>query len=153
MRIITDWPPNIDAIRAAFPLGDRVDLAFAFGDRVYSPGSSTLHASIQAHEQVHCDRQRAMGQFGHQFAVMPDDRTLEWWDHYLKDPQFRLAEEIPAHRAEFLWWAARPGAEKPIDGFRSARLYHLHQTAVKLASPLYGRMISLSEARKAIEAA
>lgn len=140
MMIVNAWPPNIDALRAAFPIGDRQDVIFAFGDRVYAPCAQVVHQALQAHERVHCERQlaRAGGVDG-------------WWRDYIADPAFRLAEEIPAHRAEYQWWAARPGADQPIDGFRSARLYHLNRIALRLSSDLYGRMINVAGAKRVIE--
>ena len=150
MRIVDAWPPNIEAIRAAFPIANRTDIVFAFADRVFAPGGQHLHPATQAHERVHCERQAGYLGEGAQGSL---DRVLKWWDAYILHPAFRLAEEIPAHRAEYLWWATRPGADKPIDGFRSARLYHLNAIAVRLASPLYGRMINLGAAKKAIEGA
>lgn len=142
MRIVSAWPPNIEAIRAAFPIEGSDDVIFSYGELVYSPNSQTIHPALQAHERVHCTRQ--LSRLG---------GVEEWWRDYIADPAFRLAEEIPAHRAEYIWWAARPGADRPIDGFRSARLYHLNKIAVRLSSPLYGRLINLSAAKKAIEGA
>ena len=141
MRIINDWPPNIVSLRAAFPLEGVQGLVFSYGDRVYAPTSQVIHQSIQAHERVHCDRQ----------MVYPGG-VAAWWLDYIADPAFRLAEEIPAHRAEYQWWVARPGSDKPVDGFRSARLYHLTHIARRLASPLYGSMLNLAAAKRAIEA-
>ena len=140
MRIIVDWPPNIDALREAFPIEDRTDVVFSYGDRVYSPGSPHISPSIQAHERMHCARQ-----------MICAGGVEAWWLAYIADPSFRLAEEIPAHRAEYQWWAARTGADKPVDGFRSARLYHLTHIARRLSSPMYGSMINLAAAKRALE--
>ena len=142
MRIINDWPPNIDAIRAAFPIEGREDVIFSYGDRVYAPCSQVIHQALQAHERVHCERQ--LSRLG---------GVEDWGRDYIADPAFRLAEEIPAHLAEYIWWAGRPGADRPIDGFRSVRLFHLTKIAQRLASPLYGGLLSLSDAKKAIEGA
>ena len=43
--------------------------------------------ALEAHEQVHCDRQ----------GRNPDG----WWNRYLSDIKFRLDEEVLAHKAEY----------------------------------------------------
>lgn len=140
MRVIDGWPPIIDEIRAAFPIADRSDIIFSWGESIYAPGGQQVSPAIMIHERVHCIRQ-----ISHVGGV------TGWWRSYLADPKFRLDEEILAHRAEFRFWATKPNANKPVDGFRSARLYHLTQIAKRLASPLYGLSISMADAKKIIE--
>jgi hypothetical protein len=139
VNVIAGLPPMIDEIDAAFHCRDQ-DVFYSWGDRIFSSHGQVVHPALQAHEQVHCERQ----------LVHPGG-VVGWWRVYIANPVFRLREEVLAHRAEYLWWADRPGADRPVTGFRSARLYHLTHVAKRLASPLYGNLITLSAAKQAIE--
>ena len=139
MMVVSGLPPNIDEVDAAFHCRDQ-DVFYSWGDRVFSSHGQVVPPALQAHEQVHCDRQ----------LVHPGG-VVGWWRAYIEDPDFRLKEEILAHRAEYRWWVVRPDVDRPVTGFRSARLYHLTHIAKRLASPLYLNMIGLSEAKRLIE--
>ncbi len=54
-EIVNDWPTNIAAIRAVLPV-TRGNI-FAYGGKIYSPGSKTLAPELIAHEQVHFRQQ------------------------------------------------------------------------------------------------
>ena len=59
------------------------------------------------------------------------------------DPSFRLEEELLAHRAEYRAYCARhPNRVKQAQA--------LEGIARKLAAPLYGSLISVEDARKAV---
>lgn len=142
LLVIDGEPPLIEEIDRKFGVRGRTDVVFAFGDRIYAPGQGRLHPALEAHERVHCERQLAF-----------PGGAIPWWRVYLDDRQFRLNEEVLAHRAEWRWYCAQRGADKPVSGFRSAKLYHLHQIANRLASPLYGGLVDVRRARNLIEAA
>jgi len=131
--IIYDYPPNFAEISLRFGLGRKPSVVFCFGDRIYSPQPGPIHPAVLAHEGVHGQRQGSS-----QLAVM------EWWRRYLDDTAFRLAEEIPAHVAEYRYWLDH--------GSRAERRRALQVTADRLAAPLYGRMIGRSAARDMIRA-
>lgn len=135
MQIVKGYPPNIQVIDAKFHVIGK-PVFFCYGDTIYNPAGVIICPSIVKHEEVHSIRQA-----GH-----PE----QWWERYIVDLQFRLDEEIPAHRAELKFWAQRADARKPVKGFRS--LYHFYefQVAKKLSSPLYGSMISLAQAKTRI---
>jgi len=139
MKILDAEPPNIDEIDAAFHVRGKA-VIYAYGDCVYAPGGRGVSPSLQAHERIHCERQ----------LVHPGG-VIGWWRAYIADPKFRLDEEILAHRAEFKWWKKQPNTDRPVDGFRSARLYHLTHIASRLASSLYGNIIGAAEAKRLIE--
>jgi len=61
----------------------------------------------------------------------------------MTDPKFRLEEEILAHRAEYRKYVDRHAN-------RLKRERALDMIAGKLASPLYGSLISLADARKEV---
>lgn len=47
----------------------------------------------------------------------------------------------------------QPDIDKPRMGFRSARIFYLSRLAQRLASPLYGNMISVADAKRIIAGA
>lgn len=132
MPIVKAFPPNIHKIAEVFPAAVKEGVIFAYGDRIFNPSGIQIPPSLLDHERVHCERQRMMG-------------VDAWWNKYLVDPKFRYEEELLAHRAEYA--KASEGAN------RQQRRYHLHHIAKRLASPLYGRVRSLEQCKKDIEAA
>lgn len=127
MKLVTGYPPNIDVLRAAFNPGPLT--VFTYGDTVYNPSGGTLSAELVAHEAVHIKQQAAGAE--------------EWWARYLEDEQFRLEQELEAHRAEYQAFCAR---EKD----RNQRNRYLFTIAARLASPMYGNIITLREAQRQI---
>ena len=128
MKIIHAYPPNFELIDAAFGVRGK-KVFYAYGGVIYAPHSDVVQPETQAHEAVHLERQ----------AADPD----EWWRRYIADRSFRLDEEILAHRAELAFLVA-------TESGRAARRRNLAVIAGRLASPLYGRMISLAEAKRVL---
>lgn len=128
MEIVNDYPPIYDEIDAAFSVRNLRGVIFCFGDIIYNPGGGTVTPSLIAHEEVHRDRQGS--------------DVLGWWRRYIDEAEFRLSEEIPAHQAEY--WHVAEGAN------RAVRRRALKIVAKKLAAPLYGKIITLDEAKKII---
>lgn len=114
-EVIVANPPNIEQIVAAFPDAARHGVIFAHGWRIYNPSGVLIMPPLLAHEAVHCARQ---------------DDPLAWWQRYIDDPEFRYAEEILSHVAEF-----RAHAKYYAD--RNIRYRILHTTAQRLIAPLY----------------
>lgn len=140
MKVIKAFPPNYQAINDAFNVRGR-NVIFCYGDRIYNPAGVMVGPDLVAHESVHSEQQKAYF-----------DSVEAWWGRYIADPAFRLAEEIPAHQAEFKYWRQHASADRPVKGFRSAADFHLLSIAQRLAGPLYGRLISLTEAKKLLVA-
>jgi len=130
-RIIVDYPPIFDEIDAVFHIGTK-PVIFSYGASIYNPQGVSIPPQLIAHEAVHGERQ--------QWDVKG------WWRRYIDSPQFRLEEEIPAHVAEYQW-LVRDGRS------RNERRMALKRTAKRMASPLYGRLVSPSQARRIISAA
>jgi len=128
MKIVIARPPLWKEIDAEFHVAGQ-PVIFAWDDTIYNPEDADISLDLMAHEKVHGWRQRG-------------EPTI-WWRRYIADPNFRLAEEIPAHRAEYQAFCRRN-----ID--RNARARFLNAVAGRLCSPLYGKMISMSGARDAI---
>ena len=137
MRIISGYPPNIDEIDAAFRVKGQ-KIIYAYGDRIYAANGATVGPEKVAHEAVHCARQLKFG-----MSADPELRVRGWWGLYISSPAFRLAEEIPAHIAEYVAITAR-------EDNRASRRRAPVIVASQLASPLYGRLISCSEAKRVI---
>lgn len=126
-------PPFWDRIIERFPMAAKGDVIFSWGNRIYRPNvMAGLSKSLAAHEAVHCKRQMAY-----------PGGTEAWWERYLIEAQFRLDEEIPAHKAEFA--VLRAKYKSP-----SMKAHALSQIAHRLAGPLYGNLISIAEAKKLI---
>lgn len=124
-----EYPPNLAQIEAAFgPIGPTV--IFTYAPDIYVPNGGSLSKPLVAHEEVHLRQQ--------------GDDPDPWWDRYLADPEFRFREELEAHRAE--WETARP-----LIRDRNRRALFLNAIARRLASPLYGSLVTFREARHAIE--
>ena len=129
MKVVRDRPPNFDRIATVFPVHKYPGAIYAYGDTIYNPSGNSLSAALHAHEEVHSERQGG------------DPEA--WWERYLVEPAFRLAEEIPAHRAE---WEAFCKM-----GFgRGERRRYLAIIAGRLASPLYGHLTTFARAREII---
>lgn len=129
LEVIDDRPPNFAAIAQVFPDAFKPGVIFAYGGKIYAPGRKALTPALQAHEQVHIARQ--------------GENTDAWWDRYLADPAFRLEEELIAHRAEYQAYCRR----HTEPGKRHAALKRM---AERLASPLYGGLITPEEAVRRI---
>jgi hypothetical protein len=130
MEIIMARPPNFDAIVKVFPEARNHGVIFSWGRRIYSPSSEYVSPQLKAHEAVHGQRQGDT-----------ETAILAWWGKYLTDPQFRLDEEVPAHRAEYQTF-------KQLNKDRNLQHRFLQGCAGRLSSALYGNMISLAEAKK-----
>lgn len=132
-EIVEDWPPNIDEIRGYLPVTRRN--IFAYDGVIYSPGSGELPVELIAHERVHFKQQSDF-----------DGGVVAWWRLFLADPKFRLMMEIPAHRVEWQVWLE--------SGMRSRnqRRVRLKHMAGRLAGAMYGRIISVKDAKREISA-
>lgn len=132
MNIVKGWPPNIDQIDAAFKVRGQKGLIFTFGGTVYVPDGGNLHAALRAHEGAHSGRQTTDWK-----------KIEEWWTSYCEDPKFRLNEERIAHRAEY-----KEFCNQYTD--RNYRARYLQKIAQRFASPLYGGLVTVAEAKRFI---
>ena len=128
-EVVNDWPPNIDEIRAALPEVSERNI-FAYDGKIFNPGGGKLGQELHAHEAVHFKQQAAIG-------------VESWWAAFLNDEVFRLAQEIPAHKAEY-----RTFCKYNRDRNEQARF--LRTLGQRLSSPMYGGIITANEAMKRI---
>lgn len=130
MKILRVYPPNyLDIIKALPWVKGKNGIVYAWGDILYNPSMAHITPWLEAHEGVHGERQGA--------------EILQWWDRYLTDPQWRLEEEIPAHRAEWKRY-------RKVTGSQAMKTRYLRKIADRLSGPLYGNLIDLPGAIKEI---
>lgn len=127
IELVNDWPPNVADIRAVLPISDRN--IFTYGGKIYSPGALTLPEPLIEHEKVHIQQQGRWHK--------------RWWRKYLRSKEFRLSQEIPAHKAEYRAYCV-------INADRNAQHRYLLQLSQRLAAPMYGGIISATEAMREI---
>lgn len=130
MKVVNDFPPNYEEILLAFPGAAVPGVMFCYGDTIYVIGQDTVADHFHAHEATH--------------AIQQGDDPAGWWKIYIASPAFRLEQEIPAHRAEYNFRCKNMA--------RKQRRWLLKETAGKLASPLYGSLISVGKAKAALRA-
>ena len=130
-EIVNDYPPNIKGIAKVFPDCMKPGVLFCWDRKIFNPAGIEIPDYLIAHENVH----------RHQQAGNP----MTWWASYLNDPEFRLAQEVPAHQAEYeQFWKMFPN--------RNMRRVALRGIASRLSGPLYLNMISYTKARALIKA-
>lgn len=125
VEVRQEFPPNIDRIREKFPLqGGEI---FAWDGVVYTgdDGPTALPPELIAHEKVHFRQQAG--------------KPAEWWDRYIDDDEFRFEQEREAHVAEIKEFNRH-------NKDRNKRAYFKRRVAMRLAGPLYGNDLSISEA-------
>lgn len=125
MKVLAMFPPNYAAINAKFNVRGK-NILFSYGDTIYNPSRVVIPPELMVHEAVHGRRQGA--------------DPSGWWNRYIEDPEFRLNEEIPAHRAEF----------QEVMKHGMADYKAIRSIAERLSGPLYGRMIDVASAERAI---
>jgi len=119
-----------ELINAKFNV-DGKPVIFCWGQTIHNPERIKVTRELVEHEKIHGARQ----------GIGPDIEA--WWRRYIAEPSFRFQEELPAHRAEYHAFCKRHGSQE-------RRAQYLDCVAAKLASPLYGELVTATEARHAI---
>jgi hypothetical protein len=122
---LTKYPPNYREITKAFPKVVSTSCLFAWGDDYYNPYNVRVPIKLEAHEAMHGRRQLLYA------SKIYGDGIEGWWAQYLKDPGFRLDEEVIAHRMEYL----TANVSETLN--RHERRGLLKVTAARLAHPMY----------------
>ena len=146
MIIVHDRPPLWDLIDKTFHVAGK-PILFAWGERIYNPEGVDVPKQLHAHEELHGERQLNHKGMRPEHEIESGQESLDpveaWWRRYIRLPEFRLAEEIPAHRAEYLAICKRHAD-------RNYRARALSMIAMKLAAPLYGNLVTPAQARTLI---
>ncbi len=103
---------------------------FAWDDTIYNPGGGPLSPALIAHEEVHFTQQAG--------------KPKSWWRKFLKSPEFRLQQELPAHRTEYQAFCQRFKD-------RNARAIYLNALGLRLSHPMYGKIITAADAMQEIK--
>lgn len=132
IQIKQDLPPSKIYDRAKELFGDAVDFykkntVFAYDGVIYS--KDIPDPALFEHESVHIIRQN-----------MHDNGPDGWWEEYFTNNQFRLDEEILAYKAQYK-------VAKRIIKDRERLFNYVNDIAGALSGPMYGNLISKSEAK------
>ena len=132
MRIVNDFPPNISQIKQAFDIEGKNSIVFTYGDILYVPsGHKTLPQHLMVHEETHSKQQREYGSID------------SWWGNYIRDPNFRLLQELEAYRNQY-----KHICETEV---RQQRRSLLTILARDLSGPIYGYVITFEKAKELIQ--
>lgn len=136
MKIVRGLPPNYEEI--AKTLGPTEHTCFTYGDTLYVPSlpeGQEVPAHLLIHEEIHVKQQ----------GSEPD----EWWNKYLADAEFRLAQELEAYGAQYAYIRTlKDGDDKIIRA--KYRKNALEALGKDLSSPVYGSILSWPEAMSKI---
>ncbi len=132
-HILNRRPPNYDALVAHFPAISSMKPIFCYGDTIFNPFDRTITDDLIVHETIHSYQQASPALLG------PDN----WYQRYFSDPAFRLEQEVEAYRAQYDFL-------RSIVKDRNTLARDLYALAASLASPLYGNLVTPSEARELI---
>jgi hypothetical protein len=127
MKFSSEKPPIFDRLHKTFGVEWGGSLVIAYDGTIYH--SQPLDPSVIAHENVHLVRQK--------------DNVVQWWEHYIRDKDFRFTEELLAYHAQYDFLK-----QVVIDRNELAR--HLFRLSKDLAGPMYGSIVSQAEARRLI---
>lgn len=126
MKIVADYPPNIDEIRKVLTPPEQA--VFTYGDTIYAPHNTDLPAHLVHHEEVHMKQQST--------------DVDKWWTRYLSDPEFRLSQEVEAYQAQYAYIRVHCNREE--------RRHLLSHIIGSLSGEMYGRVVSKELAKELI---
>ncbi len=127
--ILNQKPPFYDKIIAA-GMKPSETVVYTYGSKLYNPSNAFIREDIKQHEMIHEEQQ--------------GDEPDAWWDAYLADPEFRVAQELEAYAKQFAYLCITTTD-------REAQHKILMELAYHLSGPIYGRAISHQEAYKKIK--
>lgn len=115
-------PPNYAMIKKYFPTVDFENgTVFTYAPHIYI--KNHIYEDLLVHEQTHLKQQTSLF-----------ETPISWWNKYIKDPIFRLQQEVEAYHNQYK---------------NSPQL--LHALSTDLSSPLYALHISYKEAKQLIK--
>lgn len=126
MKVVTDYPPNYELLKATFKLQPNV--VFTYGDTLYNPGGGVLEEHLMVHEETHAKQQ---------------SNADSWWKRYIEDKEFRLSQELEAYRAQYQYLLEHND--------RAYRRRVLRQISKDLSGGIYGNLLSQAEAKALIK--
>lgn len=142
LKVVFDYPPNINEIRKFFNIRDNA--VFCWGGTIYNPKGVSIDSALMAHEQKHSDQQSSYGTDKLFNIIMPQHRIKDWWHRYLRDKAFRLSQELPAYQIQYKEY-------KKIIKDKNKLFEVLRQVAIDLSGETYGKIIDFNQAMEAIK--
>lgn len=118
LKLKFDKPPIWDNACALFEININTVL-FTYGDTIYIPGGRMPTEDLIEHERTHMKQQN-----------YNDKDAALWWGKYLRDPQFRMEQEVEAYAQQYKHLC------KGIKG-REQRFRVRRTLGQQLSSPLY----------------
>ncbi len=131
-KISTEKPPVWENARAVFRINPDT-VIFAYGDTIYNPGNVNIPDDIIAHEMVHLGQQKNNR-----------DEARLWWGKYMRDPAFRLSQEVEAYGKQYWYICTKKTKNKQM------RFNVLKRYAEILSGPLYANIVGLQKAMELI---
>lgn len=127
MKITIGKPPIWDNACVAFQINPS-SVLFTYGDTIYNPGDAQITDDLMIHEQVHAKQQKHN-----------DEDAALWWGKYLRDPEFRISQEVEAYAEQYKFLCRK------IQN-KQQRFELVKRMAEIMSGPLYGNCISFGSA-------
>lgn len=134
MTVVLVAPPIMERAVAKFGEPCR-EAIFCWGYEIRNPADISIDDFLVVHERVHSIRQHEIG-------------IEEWWERYLTDDDFRIEEEVLAHRAEYEHRIGKHQAQH-----RRMRRFYMNQTIERVRNPMYRYRLSAGDARRRLKTA
>lgn len=128
MIIKYEKPPNYELISKSFDIP--YEAVFTYGNVLYVPNGGEIDQALMKHEETHMSQQEKLGKD-------------VWWNYYIKSRDFRLSQEVEAYQNQY-------AEKKKLTKDRNELNRYLNRLAMDLSSPMYGKIMTLTEARQAI---
>lgn len=126
MDIKHEYPPNIEEIRETLKPDN--DAVFTYGNVIYNPSGAVIGKHLLVHETIHSKQQ--------------GEDPAKWWECYLKDPQFRLEQEVEAYVSQYKF-VRLTASSKYAESF-------LEEIVEYLSGKMYGNIITAPKAKTLI---
>lgn len=126
MKVLAEFPPNYNKLVEVFAVGQGSGTVFCYGDKIYNPFNLALRDDLIYHESIHAKQQYRIGG--------PEN----WWKRYIKDPKFRIDQEIVAYGKQVAFLRSKYGEEKGLQAHQAFSGF--------VSGPVYGNAISRSSA-------
>lgn len=130
MQVIESKPPNYAVIAEHFGEENISKACFAYGDKIFNLSGAPITDDLMVHESVHSRQQQEIG-------------LDQWWDKYLQDNNFRISQEAEAYGEQYKFYCS-------VVTDRNDRFKMLHRIAVSFSGPMYGGIISYTDAKNKI---
>ena len=122
-------PPVWDKLVKAFGV-EWGTICVAYDKDIYCGDKANLSTDVIVHESVHLARQ--------------EKDPVQWWENYMKNKELRFTEELVAYHTQYDYLK-----NNVKDRNRLAR--YLFNLARDLSGPMYGNVVSHSEAMRLIK--